>query len=190
MRTLLSIIVGVSMLFPGIDKFESNPDVDPAMLQHFTPGPAKQFVDEYNLYLNAPLEVARVFGRNAACAEADTELINLVAKQAVRKHVDPRVAAAAVAVESGCNQFAISTRGAIGLMQVRVVTWKARYDFAGDANLLNRETNLEIGTEILADYIRQYGLQRGVQLYNGAGEGCETCDAGYSNKILSLAGRK
>lgn len=195
MRSLATISLMLWFAVPHVDtgKF-LYPEVDASIpaqaVQRLTPGAPQEFTKEYNLVLNAPLEVARVLGRAPACENADADFIHAVARAAVREHVDARIIAATVAVESGCNPYAISTKGAVGLMQPRVSTWKGKYDFAGRDNLFNREANLRVGAQIMAGYIRQYGTTRGVQLYNGAGEGCETCDAGYSSKILQLAGRK
>jgi hypothetical protein len=41
----------------------------------------------------------------------------------------------------------------------------------------------------MSSLIRTHGLQRGVQLYNGAGVGCDSCDAGYSARVIALAGK-
>ena len=73
-------------------------------------------------------------------------------------------------------------------MQVVPKVWASKYDF-DNVNLLRQQDNIKVGTEIEADLIRRYGTGRGVQLYNGAGVGCDTCDGAYSSKILQLAGR-
>ena len=56
-------------------------------------------------------------------------------------------------------------------MQVVPKVWASKYDF-DNVNLLRQQDNIKVGTEIEADLIRRYGTGRGVQLYNGAGGGC------------------
>lgn len=157
--------------------------------KRFAPIPPT-FAYEYSLYRTAPIEVAKVFGRSTGCANTDAEFITEVGNTAVHNGLDPRIAAATIAVESGCNDFAISSRGAVGLMQIHISSWKSKYDFGGKVNLLNRHDNVKVGTEILSKLVQQYGVVEGLHRYNGLGEGCETCDPGYAAKILSLAGRK
>ena len=144
---------------------------------------------EYSQWRTGPIEVAKVFGRSQGCQEADIGLIQEVSTAANRAGLDPRLVAAEVAVESGCNPMAISQRGAVGLLQVHVKTWHQKYDFATD-NLFNTRTNLRVGTQVLAGYIKTYGVHEGVHHYNGMGIGCETCPEGYSDRVLALAGRK
>ena len=133
------------------------------------------------------IEVAKVFGRVPECENTDADFIQDVNFAAVRAGVDVKIAAATVAVESGCNPLAVSNRGAVGLMQIRVIAWKDKYDFSGRINLLNRRDNLQVGTEILAGLIKQFGVPEGVRRYQGLGTGG---DQFYVEKILKLAGRK
>jgi len=148
-----------------------------------------EFAYNYSPYRTASIEVAKVFGRSPSCANADADFITEVGRTAVYNGLDPRIAAATIAVESGCNDFAVSSRGAIGLMQIRVSSWKNQYDFGGKVNLLNRHDNVRVGTEILSKLVQQYGTAEGLHRYNGLGQDCATCDPSYAAKILSLAGR-
>jgi soluble lytic murein transglycosylase-like protein len=138
----------------------------------------------------SPIEVARIFGRAQGCSEASPDLIQLVARESVGAGVDPRIFAALIAVESGCNQYAISNRGAIGYTQVLPRVWRTKYDFSNQYNLLNAKDNIHVGATILADLVQNYGLREGVRRYNGLGVDCATCDANYTAKILNLAGRR
>jgi hypothetical protein len=196
MKTIIKIelIVAVVLLFafslPSFSRHEINMDTEiQLMLIKQTPQPnAKAFA--YSVFRTAPLEVAKVFGRTPGCSDADAEMIQATARAAVEADLDPAIAAATVGVESACNQFAVSSKGAIGIMQIMPKVWKDKYDFAGDVNLFNRDTNLSVGAHIEADLINQYGTENGVRRYNGMGVGCDTCDAGYTSKILTLAGRR
>lgn len=137
----------------------------------------------------ATLEAAKVFGRAPACANAGADLIEATAKAALHAGLDPAIAAATVATESGCDQFAVSNRGAVGMMQIMVKVWKPKYDFGGKVNLLNRDDNLRVGTEILAPLIKQYGVVGGLARYQGLGTSSPSFDAGYTDKIVVLAGK-
>lgn len=143
----------------------------------------------YSVWRTGPLDVAKVFGRSPGCTDASPELINQVTKAAVYAGLDPALAAATVAVESGCNPYAVSNRSAIGLMQIVPKVWKNDFDFRGSINLFNEQDNLNVGTKIMAKYVADFGLQAGVRHYNGMGTTCDTCDGAYVNKILSLAKR-
>ena len=155
----------------------------------FRTNPPKAPKITYSESHNAPLEVAKVFGRASGCQDADPELIEDVARLSRRAGLDPKIAAALIAVESGCNPLAISNRGAVGLTQVRPIVWKDKYDFSR-TNLLNSGENMQVGFEILAELIQQYGTYEGVRRYQGLGIGCETCDGQYTEKIFRLAGKK
>lgn len=144
---------------------------------------------EYSTWRTGPLEVAKVFGRSQGCQNADADLITATSDAANHAGIAPRLLAAAVAVESSCNPYAVSARGAVGLTQVRVQTWKGKYDFAGNDNLLNPTANLRVGAQILADNVRQYGERGGLQRYLGMGtDDGNITPSGYSSKIMALAG--
>lgn len=140
----------------------------------------------YSVFRTAPVKVAMVFGRSQGCNEVDGDFINEVADTAARNSLDPSIAAATIAVESSCNPYAISNRGAVGLMQINVKVWKDTFDFS-DKNLFNAEDNLHVGTTILSDLIRQYGVREAVARYQGLGP---NGDPGYTDKILNLARRQ
>lgn len=144
---------------------------------------------EFGVYHDGPFEVAKVFGRSQGCKSADGDLIKYTSDASIKAGVDPRIVASVIAVESECNQFAVSSRGALGLMQVEANTWKNHFDFGGDVNLLNRQDNIKTGATILARLITVYGTTDGIRRYNGTGVGCETCDSGYTSKVMAMAGR-
>ena len=139
----------------------------------------------------AALEVARIFGRSTnGCAEADPKLITTVAEESIASNVDPRVLAALIAIESGCNQFASSTKGAFGLTQVVAKVWKEKYNFETDYNLFNERQNIHVGADILGGLVKQYGLQTALRRYSGLGTDCDSCDAGYPDRVQALAAKR
>jgi hypothetical protein len=136
-------------------------------------------------------DVAKVFGRaGAGCKDATPELGRMVAEVSVNEGQEPNLVAAIVSVESDCNPYATSSRGAVGLMQVMASVHKSTYDFQNKVNLFNEKENVETGTKILAGYIKAYGREDGILHYQGTGTGCQSCDGLYTVKILRLADGK
>jgi soluble lytic murein transglycosylase-like protein len=126
-------------------------------------------------------QAAKVYGK-AGCG--DMELAEMTAKHALAKHIPSNILAAQIAVESSCNNLAISNKGAVGLTQILVPLWAPKYNQFQTLNLFNSEDSLTIGTEILSDLIQKHGLRDGLRRYNGAGPDAEA----YAAKILALAG--
>jgi len=106
--------------------------------------PPDFFENELRVYIDAPFEVALVLGRAPGCQNADRSLINLIAREALRAGVNPKILAATVAVESRCDPLAVSSRGTVGLTQVRARVWRAKFDFSR-INLFNPSNNLHTG---------------------------------------------
>lgn len=112
------------------------------------------------------------------CGWEDLSL--LTARYSRAKKLPVRVVAATVAVESSCRPDAISPKGAIGLLQINEKVWKTGED------LTDPETNMKWGTQILSDYVRQYGLVEGLHRYNGMGNPTDE----YSTKVLQISARR
>lgn len=140
----------------------------------------------YSVQRTGIFEVAKVFGRSAGCENADYEWMEITSKEAMRVGLDPKLVAATIAVESGCDSFAVSYKGAVGAMQILPRAWKDKYDFQ-KVNLLNKNDNIRVGSEILSSLVVQYGIEEGLRRYQGLGPGG---DGMYVEKILRLAGRK
>lgn len=96
-----------------------------------------------------------------------------IAANARRTGLDPHLVAAVVNVESGFDPEVVSSRGAIGLMQVMPATAR---EVARDAGIREKvsvetlkvpETNLMIGTRYLRTLVRRYGAEDvGLAAYN------------------------
>ena len=76
--------------------------------------------------------------------------------------------------------------GGVGLMQIQVKTWASRYNNFRDVNLLKPEDSMRVGSEILAENVRQYGLRDGIRRYNGSGPDAEL----YATRVIQLAGAR
>jgi soluble lytic murein transglycosylase-like protein len=97
-----------------------------------------------------------------------TELLRLVHTEATRAQLEPELVLALIQVESAFDRFAVSNRGARGLMQI-MPFWT---DTIGrpDDDLFHPETNLRYGCAILRYYLdRSKGdLSRALARYNGS----------------------
>lgn len=134
-------------------------------------------------FRKAFFDAARVFGR-ASCGDAP--LAEMTARSSVKTGLPANVLAAEIAVESTCNPLAVSKDGGVGLLQIMPVIWAGKYDNFREKNLLKAEDSMEVGSEILAENIKTYGLHDGIRRYNGSGPDAEL----YAVKVMALAGEK
>jgi membrane-bound lytic murein transglycosylase MltF len=74
---------------------------------------------------------------------------------AQRYGVDPRWVSALIEVESGFNPYAVSPKGAIGLMQLMPVT-ATRYGVRDKRQLFDPALNLDIGVRHLKDLLNEH----------------------------------
>jgi soluble lytic murein transglycosylase-like protein len=126
--------------------------------------------------------VARFIYRTHGCTDSFAEL---TAESALEHKLPVRLVAAVVVVESTCRPSVVSSEGAVGLMQIVPKQWHV-----SRSQLKNPAFNLRKGTEILAQFVRPYGIREGLHHYNGLGVGCAACDSGYADKVLLVAGIK
>ncbi len=110
----------------------------------------------------------------------------LIEKNARARGIDAALVKAVIAVESAFEPTAVSTKGALGLMQVMPDTG-ARYGVAADRKrtleqkLLDPDINLRIGTTYLRDLLTLYAndLSLALAAYNAG----EQAVAQYANRI-------
>ncbi|HQO78820.1 MAG TPA: transglycosylase SLT domain-containing protein, partial [Thermodesulfobacteriota bacterium] len=92
-------------------------------------------------------------------------LRQLVTAVAIRQGLDPRLVKAVISVESSWRPSALSSKGAIGLMQVHHPTWKKSYT---KTELLDPEKNLFAGTTILKNMLNtSTNLEEALHKYSG-----------------------
>lgn len=101
----------------------------------------------------------------------DLERINLLKSihyEASRARLAPELVLAVIEVESNFDRFAISSAGALGLMQV-MPFWLKEIGRPND-NLFNIQTNLRFGCTILRHYLdkEKDHLSRALARYNGS----------------------
>lgn len=95
-------------------------------------------------------------------------LLQLVYLEATRQQLNPNLVLAVMQIESAFNQYAISSVGAQGIMQV-MPFWRLEIGRPQD-NLTSVETNIRYGTVILAHYIdvAKGDLVDALARYNGS----------------------
>jgi soluble lytic murein transglycosylase-like protein len=85
-----------------------------------------------------------------------------VLRSSANYELDPQLVTAIILVESGARPWALSSKGAVGLMQVMPHMTETLM-LAG--NLTTIESNVEAGCSILADNIRRLGEDDGISAY-------------------------
>lgn len=141
----------------------------------------------YSIIRTGPLRVAKVLGRSPACWNVEPEIIYAIARGAFHAELDPETVAAIVAIESGCNPLAISSKGAVGLMQVVPRVWKNEFDFT-QVNLFNPYQNIRVGTNIMGRLTQQHGHMEAIRRYQGTGTG-PGVNLNYTKDVKKLEGK-
>ena len=117
-------------------------------------------------------------------SEATAAIVSAAYRAADAAGLDPLLVLAVISIESRFNPLAESTMGAKGLMQIIPRFHRAKLAVhGGDQALLDPESNIEVGTRILQEYIDRTGtLEAGLQFYNGA---LSDPSAKYAQKVLA-----
>lgn len=99
------------------------------------------------------------------------ELTTVIAE---RNGLSPKLVHSIIQVESSWQPYALSSKGAIGLMQVHYPTWKERWS---RKQLRDPEENLKAGMWILKKYMRESStLNEALHKYSGGAKG-------YADKV-------
>ena len=95
-------------------------------------------------------------------------ILKLIHYEATRAELDPELVLALINVESNFDRFAISSAGALGLMQI-MPFWLNEIGRPED-NLLEINTNLRFGCTILGIYLKRENgnMFRALARYNGS----------------------
>ncbi len=112
-------------------------------------------------------------------------LLRYVHREATRARLAPELVLAVIEVESNFDRYAISSAGALGLMQV-MPFWLHEIARPSD-NLFHMPTNLRMGCTILKFYLdkERGNLTRALARYNGS-LGRNT----YPDRVLSVLDRR
>jgi len=102
--------------------------------------------------------------------------------------VDPLLILAVMAIESRYNPVAESSMGAKGLMQIIPKYHQEKLlEHGGEFALLDPEVNIQVGAQILREYLRRFGAtEAALQMYGGA---MDEPTAQYSGKVLAEKAR-
>ncbi len=108
-------------------------------------------------------------------AVSDPQLDQIVREAATRHDLDPALVKAVISTESGWNQYAVSPKGAMGLMQL-VPSTAERF---GVGNPYDPAQNIEGGTAYLKELLDRYhgDLKKSLAAYN-AGPGAVDASGG------------
>lgn len=199
-RAVLSLVGLAALLLLGLPQSrallrlpDSAPVVAPAAAQdgpaaqvragaiHAKPAPSAQ--------QRAEAAVAQFIAKRYRVAnEAATRFVAAAYQAGQRFGVDPLLIISVMAVESRFNPVAESNVGAKGLMQVIPKYHPAKVSQHGGPNaLLVPKVNIQIGTQILHEYLRRFGqLDAALQQYAGA---ADEPTAWYANKVLNERSR-
>lgn len=129
--------------------------------------------------------VAESIARRYRVAHEEVAAFVVTAYQAGdESFVDPLLILAVIAIESSFNPAAESVLGAKGLMQVMAKFHTERVALHGDQDvLLDPETNIHIGTQILREYLSRSGeTEAALQMYAGA---INDPNSAYARKVLA-----
>lgn len=101
-------------------------------------------------------------------ADQRVNLLSRIHREATAAGLDPGLVLALIQVESNFDQYAISSAGARGIMQI--MPFWTREIGREDDNLLDLDTNLRYGCTILAHYleVEDGSLIRALARYNGS----------------------
>jgi soluble lytic murein transglycosylase-like protein len=133
--------------------------------------------------------VAEFIARRYRVAEtASTVFVSTAYRVGHEFAVDPLLILAVMAVESRYNPVAESSMGAMGLMQVIPRFHPEKIlEHGGEHALLDPEVNIQVGAEILREYMHRFGeTEAALQKYAGA---FDEPTARYAGKVLAEKAR-
>ncbi len=146
-------------------------EVDPelrALLKTAVEG-ADSFADRFDAEVWL-MDMSRRLAKKVPDTRYRLELLKTVHYEATRAKLAPELVLAVIEVESNFDQFAISSAGARGLMQV-MPFWLKEIGKPGDS-LFRMQTNLRYGCTILKYYLdkERGNLHLALKRYNGTRE--------------------
>jgi soluble lytic murein transglycosylase-like protein len=157
------------LLLPALFSPLSAAEVDPALKERLmiAVNDSNTFEDKYaaQVWLT---DMALRLERRVPDPNERLEILTHVHREATRADLPPELVLAVIDIESAFDQFAISSAGARGLMQV-MPFWLNELNRPND-NLFEVETNLRMGCTILRYYLEMEDNQFGPALarYNGS----------------------
>ena len=122
--------------------------------------------------------------RFQVAAESIETMVDAAWRAADTANLDPLLVLAVISIESRFNPLAESPYGAKGLMQIIPRYHRKRIAAqGGEAALLEPEANINVGTQILQEYVHRTGtIEAGLQYYVGS---FSDGSAGYAQKVMA-----
>lgn len=121
---------------------------------------------------------------------APEEYQMLVVTVAHRRHLDPRLIAAVITVETRWNPAAVGSHGELGLMQILPSTgaWLADQMGLTEYDLADPETSIELGAYYLAMLVDEYGSpEKALAAYNGGPRAAAGwAENSYMQKVMGV----
>lgn len=168
-RWLATLIIGLGMVPLSLMAAdgEALPNAELAALLKKAAAEADSFGDHYEATVWLT-DMSHRLRHRIPDPEYRIKLLKGVHREAIHAGVRPELVLAVIEVESNFDQFAISSVGARGLMQV-MPFWKKMIGRSDD-NLFRMRTNLRYGCTILKYYLdkEQGNLTRALGRYNGS----------------------
>ena len=163
---------------PALEACSAEPGMDAAA--NVEPAPEQDAVQQaLASYLSRRFTIA---------AEAAGRIVAAAWRAGEDSDLDPLLLLAMISVESRFDPFAESALGAKGLMQIIPKYHHDKLDaLGGEAAVLDPETNIRLGAQILQEYVVRAGtLEAALQFYNGA---ASDPSGQYAQKILAERSR-
>ena len=192
---LVGLIGGVE-LTPALPLAEP-PRLEPLPVRqiHSTPAPEEEPVDSAELerrvvarFEHRPL--AQFLGGHTRQNGMAERIARAIVKEAEQLRVEPSLLTGVLLTENArLEPEAVSSQGAIGLMQV-MRFHAGEYDCASD-DLRQVESNICHGARVFGYYLKRTGdVRRALRRYNGCVTGANTPNCGrYPSKVLRTAQR-
>lgn len=138
----------------------------------------------YSLSATQQVLVGYLARRFQIAVEPTERIVEAAYRAASAVGLDPLLVLAVISIESRFNPIAESVKGARGLMQIIPKYHRDKLALhGGDEAVLDPESNILVGTQILREYVHRTGsLQGGLQFYNGASW---DDTARYTEKVLT-----
>ncbi len=112
-----------------------------------------------------------------------SKITEIVFKKSQEYNVDPNLVMGLIEIESNFNRFAVSSKGAYGLMQINYKVWKNEFKI-NTTKIFDIEYNIDMGIRILKRYMKtaKGDIMRALHLYNN---GYLYNNDAYKYKVIS-----
>ncbi len=111
------------------------------------------------------------------------KITEIVFKKSIENGLDPNLIMGLIEIESNFKRYAVSSKGAYGLMQINYKVWKDEYNINPE-RIFDIEYNVDIGMKILKRYLKvaKGDLMKALHLYNN---GYLYNNEAYKYKVIS-----